>query len=77
VLAHGLCHLCLQLTHASIVSTVVQQVGGTVVRSLPTDGGSGFVDVPESGPTDPKSPKDIDEELLLAYGGQGSGVTGQ
>lgn len=53
------------------------QVGGTVVRSLPTDGSSGFVDVPESGPTDPKSPRDIDEELLLAYGGQGSGVTGQ
>ena len=46
------------------------------MRSLPTDGDSGFVDVPEGGPADPMTPKDIDEELLLAYGGQGSGVTG-
>jgi hypothetical protein len=46
------------------------------VRCLPTDSTSGFVDVPDTNPTDPNSPAAVSEEVLLAYEGQGSGVSG-
>jgi len=50
------------------------QIGSTLVRSLPVDDGSGFVDVPEGNPTDPSNPT-VSENLLLAYSGQGSGAS--
>lgn len=53
------------------------QVGTTVVRSLPVDDSSGYVDVPESSPTDPPSNRgSVSDDVLLAYSGQGSGTSG-
>lgn len=54
--------------------------GGTTVRCLPVDEASGFMDVPggthpSADPTSPP-PAAADEDALLAFEGQGRGVTG-
>lgn len=62
-------------TTQSSTELLTTQCGSTVVRCLPTSDRKGFGEVPELGPATPGKPK-IDEDLLLAYGGQGSGASG-